>query len=121
MPSINILCSYKLREVNPQYTQRKRKVELLQHFKNIMLTIPIGERQGIKILKIKFSKMNTQTFDLNKMGLAPMDSSEMQEVEGGQVSSLWCLATKAAEYFGLADMANDLANGLVEGYNQTKK
>ena len=34
---------------------------------------------------MKFSKMNTQTFDLNKMGLAPMDSSEMQEVEGGSL------------------------------------
>ena len=29
--------------------------------------------------------MNTQSLDLNKMGLAPMQSSEMQEVEGGLV------------------------------------
>ena len=27
--------------------------------------------------------MNTQSLDLNKMGLAPMQSSELQEVEGG--------------------------------------
>jgi len=31
---------------------------------------------------IKFSFM-TQTMDLNKMGLAPMDEVEMQEVDGG--------------------------------------
>ena len=29
--------------------------------------------------------MNTQSLDLNKMGLAPMQSSEMQEVEGGSL------------------------------------
>ena len=29
--------------------------------------------------------MNTQSLDLNKTGLAPMQSSELQEVEGGSL------------------------------------
>ncbi len=36
--------------------------------------------------------MKTQTLDLNKMGLVPMQNCEMQEVDGG--GFLWELAKK---------------------------
>ncbi len=61
--------------------------------------------------------MNTQSLDLNKMGLAPMDSFEMQEVDGG----FWQYIVKAVEYLGILDAANDLASGITQGYNQTRK
>jgi len=33
----------------------------------------------------------TQTMDLNKMGLAPMDEVEMQEVDGGLSKTAWAI------------------------------
>ena len=36
--------------------------------------------------------MNTQSLDLNKMGLAPMQFGEMQEMDGGLINSVWGIA-----------------------------
>jgi len=61
----------------------------------------------------------TQSLDLNKMGLAPMDEFEMQEVEGGGFWK-WCCIIGAAVLAvgltigtgGLALVAAEVATGI---------
>ena len=71
-----------------------------------------------------------QTFDLNKMGLAPMTGEEMRETDGGGLWS-WVAGAVAAiveapaivsalAVVSLADAVYELGTGLVRGWNSVK-
>ncbi len=62
--------------------------------------------------------MNTQTLDLNRMGLAPMNEFEMIEVDGGHWIK-WVV--KAIEWLGIADAAHEIGQGFHEGYQHARK
>ena len=53
-----------------------------------------------------------QTFDLNKMGLAPMTGEEMRDVDGG----FWW-AVLASAIISAVDNFGDIRHGIADGYN----
>ncbi len=62
----------------------------------------------------------TQTFDLNKMGLASLSREEMQEVDGGE----WPVWLKG---IGIAGVVNEviehwdeIKKGFIDGWNAVK-
>ena len=70
-----------------------------------------------------------QTLELNKMGLAPMEETEMQEFNGGiiplAIAAWWAGATLCAKIgviaAGVAVVGTAGAIGYYNGYYDTKK